>query len=224
MSRLWPRLLAAVSDAVPVLVGDDVRARLAMRVRPRTPIGGAGGATGGQAIKVAGRLSTLGPPMIAPLSGRPCAYYHATVTVQVNESWITAVQLEEGCDFLLDDGSGQAMVAPRAARLLLMDDGRGWDGSASPAVDVMLAALAALAAGGRHQARGVAGGVRHREVALCVGDEVAVLAVSDAAGPGSGAPADPAAGAPYRSARRPLRLRAPATAALVISDDPSLCR
>jgi hypothetical protein len=75
-----------------------------------------------QIVKVSGRLRVVGEPLVAPLTGRPCACYSITVE-RPGELLILDA---EGRDFLLDDGGAVALVtaATRGTRVVLAKDAR----------------------------------------------------------------------------------------------------
>jgi len=87
------------------------RGRRALERTPRTPIGEI---HKGELVMVAGQVRFATEPLRAPMTARPCVCWH----VRVQEarqgaqggSWTDVVDEVEGQDFLLDDGTGVALV------------------------------------------------------------------------------------------------------------------
>jgi hypothetical protein len=95
---------------------------------------------------VQGKVCYLdGAPLIAPLTGRPCAYYEAIVEEWRPRgrggSWYQIVSEHQGQDFLLDDGHGTARVMMGNATVNLVKDAHflsGVSGNATPVLDALL--------------------------------------------------------------------------------------
>jgi len=92
--------------------------RLKRRVRRKRPTRIAD-ARHGQQVKLVGRVVAAEDEVEAPLSAQACVFVHAwvervAVTSLINgvpiESWVDAGQTHGGCDFLLEDDSGRALV------------------------------------------------------------------------------------------------------------------
>jgi hypothetical protein len=73
----------------------------------------------GEQVKLVGRVVGAEQEVEAPLSAQVCVFVHAwmervAVTSLINgvpvESWVDAGQTHGGCDFLLEDDSGRAVV------------------------------------------------------------------------------------------------------------------
>jgi len=68
----------------------------------------------GTIAKVVGSLVLVGEPLMAPLSGRPCAYYDIRVQEYRSSgksgSWHTIIRESQGTDFMLEDGTGKAII------------------------------------------------------------------------------------------------------------------
>ena len=64
----------------------------------------------GQVAKIVGKVQLVDEPIIAPLSGRACAYYHIILEQLVSSGksshWKTIIDEHDICKFLIDDGSG----------------------------------------------------------------------------------------------------------------------
>jgi len=83
--------------------------------------------------RVVGGAHPIDGTLEAPLTGRPCLYY--VVTVEQHHStgrssyWKQIIKEERGLTFLLDDGTGKAIVDPSAAKVALDVDGKGDSGT-----------------------------------------------------------------------------------------------
>lgn len=86
---------------------DERRARATIASAPRLAISDVKTHT---IVKVIGRLRYLGVPLTAPLTGRTCAYYSAVVTHHLG----LAVRDDDRRDFLIEDGTGRAIVRLRS--------------------------------------------------------------------------------------------------------------
>lgn len=91
-----------------------------MRETPRTAIADF---SGKKSAKLIGHLHYLGEPLVAPISGRPCAYY--SVSIERNSVGRPAETLSEeskGVAFEIVDGTGRIVVDPAAATVLVVLD------------------------------------------------------------------------------------------------------
>ena len=113
-----------------------------------------------------GHASALDTHLEAPISGRKCVYFIATVTIRGR----TLFEERAGVPFLLEDGSGRAIVDPADARFALTVDFT-LDQLAN--TDARVAAL--FARNGRNIILTQKAFLRYREAAIEVGEEVAVL-------------------------------------------------
>lgn len=172
--------------------------------------------------RVVGAAQPLAQTLEAPLTGRACMYY--VVTVEQHHStgrssyWKQIIKEEAGVPFVLDDGTGRAIVDPRSARVALDVDGKGDSGT----FDEPSAREAAFL-----QRHGTTGQgwifnkrLRYREAIIEVGEQVAIL--------GEGV-REPDPDAPPASAYRgdqPTRVRMTSSARypLLISDNPDTTR
>ena len=174
----------------------------------------------GRDVRVSGRLVYLGgeAPLIAPLSGRPCAAWRVLVRERTgsgkNERWVTLVEESDARDFALEDPGGRAIVDGTLVELALDFDSSGGTGllvRSSPRLEGFL-----------HQ-RGIPTrglvfdkALQFREGILEAGEKVTVA--------GSGAwESDPTQrGQGYRDVGRLLRVRAMSDGQLLATDDPRL--
>lgn len=172
--------------------------------------------------RVVGAAQPLDQTLEAPLTGRPCMYY--VVTVEQHHStgrssyWRQIIKEEAGVPFLLDDGTGRAIVDPRSARVALDVDGKGDSGT----FDEPSAREAAFL-----QRHGTTGQgwvfnkrLRYREAIIEVGERVAILGEGVREPDPSAPPADA-----YRG-DQPTRVRLTSSARwpLLISDNADTTR
>ncbi len=113
-----PLVLALVALALAVLVASAYGAlhygRRAWRLAD-TPIARIRSAPQGY-VELFGRARLMeGPPILAPLSVLPCAWYGYQVEECCNNRWQTVDSGESDSLFLLDDGTGQCVVDPHGA-------------------------------------------------------------------------------------------------------------
>jgi hypothetical protein len=165
--------------------------------------------------RVIGEAHPIDRVLEGPLSGRACVYYVARVEEEGSNSWKTVIEEHDGVPFLLDDGSGRAIVDPVNAEVVLTFDS---DSSSGTFDDATRTEEAFLAKHGRSSTGWVFNKkLRYTEAIIEPGETIAVL------GSGVREP-DPQAmpGEGYRSAP-PTRLRLTSSRQhpLRISDDPS---
>ena len=77
--------------------------------------------------KIVGSLVLMTEQLEAPISGRPCAYYSVEVFERRKDSdgdevWRSVFTVQEGVDFMLDDGTGEAIVGVESAKVILSND------------------------------------------------------------------------------------------------------
>lgn len=158
----------------------------------------------GRLVKIVGTLQPAAPQLAAPVSGRPCVYYHVwyevlrTVIVQGArvEEWGPGLELADACDFLVTDATGTAIVRAKEAGL--------------PEV--------AIRADAYVHAVSDDGAQRSHEAILAAGDVVAVFGTTQREVDSRSEPVG------YRDAPSRLVLRGDADAQrpLIISDDPAV--
>jgi hypothetical protein len=83
--------------------------------------------------RVIGQARALGEQLQGPLTGRPCVYYIAMVEEQRSTGrsthWRTVAQETRGVPFILEDGTGRAIVDPNGAQVALDFDGNSKSGT-----------------------------------------------------------------------------------------------
>lgn len=172
--------------------------------------------------KVVGRARALEAVLTAPLTGRSCVYFTATVeehrSTGKTHYWKTIIKETRGVPFVLEDGSGRAIVDATAARIAIDFDGRSQSGTFDDPTEAERAFLA------RHGEKGQGWifnrRLRYREAVIAEGETIAVLG----AGTREPDPDAPPSEAYRGDAPTRLRLTSSPRYPLVISDDASLTR
>jgi len=131
-------------------------------------------------VKVVGQARFAVEPLRAPMSGRPCVCWH----VQIQEarqgaqggSWADVLDEVEGQDFLLDDGTGIALVRGVMPEATLASSGPWIDNS----VGDFPAEVQEFLGGRGEPVRGAMGKrvMRYEERILVEGAEMAVLGMA----------------------------------------------
>jgi hypothetical protein len=166
--------------------------------------------------KITGQARVLGGTLVGPLTGRTCVFYVATVQERRSSGrstyWRTIITETAGVPFMLEDGSGRALVDPTGAEVALDFDGNSSSGTFH---DADLRQEAFLAKHGQKSTGWVFNkGLRYREAMIEVGETIAVMG-SGVREPDPEAPPEEA----YRGAPKTrLRLTSSARYPLVISD------
>lgn len=92
---------------------------------------------------VQGTLHYLGDnPLVAPLTGRPCAYYEAFVTLKSGDAVSELARERQGQDFLLQDDHGVARVSLHSYKVYVVKDARFHSDKLNPATPRLEAFLA----------------------------------------------------------------------------------
>jgi hypothetical protein len=181
------------------------RASHAARKAPRTTIARA---PTGTTVTLVGRVRLLRSTLVAPLSNRRCSYYVMAPFAAYggHDNTVSApppvAREEDGCEFLLDDGTGLATV--RVDDVALMDD----PGCLRPATDAQQRAML--------QERGLSDSSNEwmlYEWTVGEGDLVAVSGVVQDR-PGTGTSVDAATG--YRARPREVVIGPPGGLPLVL--------
>lgn len=127
--------------------------------------------------RIVGKLSMDREPLVAPLTGRPCAAYEVVVEERrssgKSSSWHTLVREVELLPFILDDGTGRAFVDPTGAKLAITSDERSQSGTFDDATEREEAFLARH--GQSSEGWVFNRSLRYREGVLEIGEDVAVL-------------------------------------------------
>lgn len=162
----------------------------------------------GEPARVIGTARLQGAALTAPVSGRTCVYYSAEVRAKRGKHWRTIIREARGLPFLVDDGSGLALVDPQRAEVVLDRDANTRSGT----FDDPDAAQQRLLARHGESGQGLLfnRSLRYHEAVIEVGERVAVL----------GAPRHE----PDRSAGAPVVLSGSLEGRLVICDAPATTR
>ncbi|MEJ7603241.1 MAG: GIDE domain-containing protein [Kofleriaceae bacterium] len=163
-------IIAFIVVCALAVVTRGQRIKRALRATPRFAIAELPEDAPGRAV---GAARPTGEPLRAPLSGRPCIYYVAVVEELHGKQWKETVREERGVPFVLDDGSGRALVDPTGAEVELDIDTTGASGTlddASPAEPALLARHGRVSRGKLFNHS-----VKYREAIIAIGETVAVL-------------------------------------------------
>ncbi|HEX5062076.1 MAG TPA: GIDE domain-containing protein [Kofleriaceae bacterium] len=206
---MWPLLLTVgvvgAGAVVFTLFTGNERIRRTLRNMPAKKIGEL---SDDERAKIVGRVRALGEALEAPISGRRCVAYSVSVVEQ--EQNASHIRETKAVAFVVEDGSGRALVDPTAARIAI-DGGpsvqTGTLHDPTPAAEDLLL---------RHGKR-PRHGVLYREAVITDGESIAVLG----AGTREPDPDAPPTEAYRGDARTRLRLTSSRKYPLVISDDPS---
>lgn len=197
----------------------DARIKRAIRKAPHVKVSEF---VEGTPAKLIGKLRFGTDTLVAPLTGRSCAFYQVNVEQQRgsdhNTRWPTVITDIEFVDFFLEDASGRALIRLQAAEVVVVKDEHSKSGTFDKPTPQEQAFL------DKHNVEGEAWGfnkiLRYREGVLEEGEIVAVM--------GLGAwEADPNPGAvpgDYRGTARRLIMRTEGGTPLYVSDDPRTVR
>lgn len=208
---MWA-VLAMVGAFTAVAVGyahftGEERVRRTLRRAPPTAISAMREDVRG---KIVGRVHAVDELLEAPITGRRCVAYMIRIVPQDQSTSPSALHESKAVRFVVDDGSGRALVDPTNARLAI---GGGTETQAGTLEDMPIRLAMLLEQRGTHPSRRML----FREAVIVDGESIAVL------GAGTREPdPDAAPAASYRGepATR-LRLTSSAKHPLVISDDPA---
>jgi hypothetical protein len=176
-----------------------------LRATPRTAIAELKPAT---VARVVGRAAAGDEPLVAPLSGRACVYYYARCEEEhsttagrghTSSSWETIRACESSVPFTITDGTGQAVVVPVGAWIMISTVTGPFDATRCRSF------LASTR---------VAGDLRYREGVIVAGDVITVLGEGTCRGD-----PDPAKTGPYRGAPVRMRFETTPRCRVIISDD-----
>lgn len=136
--------LAAISNRVYNFLKDQRRFKRTLR---KAPILTVGGFADGTEAKLVGKVRLLAE-LCSPLTGRPCAHYHVKVEVrhipsrESGGSWSNFIEEEKTVAFVLDDGTGRAIVEAEDAQISVVEDAHFRSGTfndATPQLESFLA-------------------------------------------------------------------------------------
>jgi hypothetical protein len=117
--------------ALPKLFGREARLRRKLRKAQQRAIRELAESSKGPR-RIAGMVVAIDEPLIAPLSGRPCVFYETRVVRAIGwgvDRWDIEYRVafeKRSQAFLVDDGTGTALVDPARAEMLLGMDVDRW--------------------------------------------------------------------------------------------------
>jgi hypothetical protein len=110
--------------------GKETVIKRKLRKVPRKPIAAF---NNGELGKLVGNVEFYDNPLIAPLSGRRCAYYHVVVKEYRRRgksgSWVTIVDKFQSTPFILREGEHYALVPAENLHAVLEKDGKFTSGT-----------------------------------------------------------------------------------------------
>jgi hypothetical protein len=128
----------------------------------------------GRPVRIVGTIAA-GEHVIAPISGRACVFYRAVVQER-QKGWETIVDESFGVPFVIEDGTGRALVVPDGAEKLVEHDApTRSDVFADPTEDQESFFARNEMSGEGQKAKGP---LRCSEGALEIGDTVAVYGIA----------------------------------------------
>ena len=164
---------AAAVVAASFLWNEKARIRRELRNAPRVAIGDLEEGRSGRLVGQVGEGATLQ----APLTGRSCVFYEATVEQYRSNgksgSWRQVARELRCVPFVLDDGSGRAIVDPSGARVAVdidMTTRSGTFDDPTPVEEQFLARHGLRAAGWVFNKS-----LRYREGVIEIGETIAVM-------------------------------------------------
>jgi len=86
----------------------------------------------GRVCKIEGKVRLDKDTLVAPVSGRPCVYYVVRIETpgpSGADGWANLLRETEGCDFVIDDGTGRVRVEVEGADVTLVKDVASYDPS-----------------------------------------------------------------------------------------------
>jgi hypothetical protein len=211
-------VIVVVIIVLVAVFSKEARLKRKMRALRPTPIDKA---VSGQVTKLVGKLVPVAPPILAPLSGKPCAFYEVVVEewrrTGRSGSYVRVIHETNGQDFLLEDATGRAFVRIAGAQTVVVRDGKFKSGTfndASPTLQTFLDKHGRKSTG----LLGFNKGMRYYEGVFEPGETVTVVGVA-----AREHDPDPAAGfAGYREQPTRVIMARAGEQPLLVSDDPSV--
>ena len=150
-----------------------------------------------------------GPALISPLSGRPCAGYHATVEAGDSRNRLLASEARFS-DFLLEDDSGRVLVEMEAANVDVTMDLAWRSETLDAETRFDLEQFLTSVVNPEQLELGLREKLVYREGALCPGEQVTVVGVISFE--------RPSLSEPYRTHAPVRRIRGQEGGQLLVSD------
>lgn len=220
MGSFFPLLVVAVVLVALVLswwFSEAAKIRRALRAARRVPIAEV---REGEVVRVTGRVRGVSELLRAPLSGRPCVFFEVTVEEYRSSGksgrWVRILREQEAMDFLVEDGTGKALVRADGMRVLAQRDHEQSSGTfndATPELEAFLARHGEKSTGWIFNRR-----LRYREGIFEPGETVTVLGEAH----WEQDPDPETAGTGYRDVPKRLVLRPRPQGPVIASDEPGL--
>ncbi len=184
----------------------DARVKRALRKAPKLSIGDF---TDGAEARLVGEVRLL-EELSSPLSKRPCAHYHLKVEQNKRSGnsnrWVKIIEDTRTVDFIIDDGTGRAIVETGQSKVAVVKDSHARSGTFNDAsfdLEELLTHYGKTSTG----FLGFNKSIRYHEGVIEAGERVAVF--------GRGRWTKDSSG------KRQLVINKPAESMVLISDDPS---
>ncbi len=172
----------------------------------------------GEVVKIVGRIKYLAKPMQAPLTGRLCAYFEARALERHGKNSYREVAMEKGgVEFLVDDGTGHAVVDPLMLRAAVVHDNRANSGFLREP-DARMETFLSKHGQVPTSAFGFNKRMVYKEGVFEQGETIAIVGM----GRFEDDPDETATTAGYRLRPKRLRIIAPQEGFILISDHPSV--
>lgn len=112
-------IILLVAGIVSVFVFDNLKTRILRELRksPSKPINTV---KENEYVRLHGRVAVIDKPLIAPLSGRECVFYHIIVERKGDKHWIEEINETKYQDFYLRSGDEFARISAHDRRATLM--------------------------------------------------------------------------------------------------------
>jgi hypothetical protein len=127
----------------------------------------------GTPARIVGKADVLEDTLEAPLTGRRCLYYTAIVEVSDGPDWREIVREDRAVMFIIDDGSGRAVVDPRESKVALDFDEESASGTFDKPNEREQAFLDEHKTSSTHGAFNR--NLRYREATIGIGDTIAIF-------------------------------------------------
>lgn len=113
-------LLAIVLFVLTLVGGKKTKVVKELKKSPSKPINTV---LENEYVRLHGKVEALSKPMIAPISGRPCVYYHITIDEEYKNGFSRIIDDFEYQDFYLRSGTDKALISAhnRNATLLYLE-------------------------------------------------------------------------------------------------------
>ena len=177
MHLIWPVIVAVVVVSAVIASFFFSKKSIVKRKLKKAVVKKISDFIDGDVAKIIGTIELVDEPLLAPLSGRPCAFYHIHIEQNVSNakssSWRTLIKKEASCKFLVRDGYRFAFITDQRVKKHIVQDKHFSSGFLNDANENLEKYLAAHG----HKSTNLIGlnrTIRYREGILEKGEQVAV--------------------------------------------------